>query len=599
MLARIALFPWLILGVFAAPALAQKRVALVIGNSAYQHAPALANPKNDATDMAAALKQHGFRVIDGFDLDKVALERTVREFSSALRDAEVGLFYYAGHGLQVGGQNYLVPVDARAETADAVDWEMVRLDLVQRTMERATATNIIFLDACRNNPLTRNLARAMGTRSAEIGRGLAPVESGVGTLISFSTQPGNVALDGVGQRNSPFAGSLVKHVSGSSDDLSAVLIAVRNDVMKQTQRKQVPWEHSALTGRFHFRPPTSAPALPPQSSDAERAWDRTKDTTSVAALEAFIRRFGDTYYGDLAKVRLAELKGSERERLALLKADEKGKQPRATDPALSVEPGSGESFRDCPDCPEMVVVPAGSFMMGSSPSEIAALKKELPSAADFFDSEGPQRKVLIARPFAVGKFAVTFKEWDACVADGGCKHRPVDNGWGRGRQPVINISWEDAKVYTAWLSRKTSKNYGLLSEAEWEYVARAGTTSAFWWGSSISMQRANYNGYYTYGGGRASQHRQQTVPVDNFSPNPWGLYQVHGNVWEWVEDGWHPNYQGAPADGSVWSGGDASFRVLRGGSWDYLANYLRSAFRYRLPLADRYNYVGFRVVQRL
>src|SRR5215475_15154994 len=190
---------------------ANQRVALVIGNSAYQHTAKLDNPKNDATDLAAVLKQLGFQVIDGYDLDKVAFERKLQDFSAALGAAEVGLFFYAGHGLQVAGKNYLLPVDAKAETADAVDYEMVGLDLVQRTMERATTTNIIFLDACRNNPLARNLARAMGTRSAAIGRGLAAVESGVGTLISFSTQPGNVALDGAG-RNSPFAGALVKRM---------------------------------------------------------------------------------------------------------------------------------------------------------------------------------------------------------------------------------------------------------------------------------------------------------------------------------------------------------------------------------------------------
>lgn len=245
----------LLIGLFlSSPSLAQKRVALVIGNSAYQHTPALANPKNDATDMAAALKQLGFQVLNGFDLDKVGLERKVRDFAIALQGAHVGVFFFAGHGLQVGGHNYLVPIDAQLSTASALDFETVRLDLVHRTMEREAQTNVMFLDACRDNPLTRNLARSMGTRSTEIGRGLAAVESGVGTLISFSTQPGNVALDGTG-RNSPYAGSLVKHVS-SSDDLGAILIAVRNDVMKDTQRKQIPWEHSALTGRFYFRPPT-------------------------------------------------------------------------------------------------------------------------------------------------------------------------------------------------------------------------------------------------------------------------------------------------------------------------------------------------------
>jgi uncharacterized caspase-like protein len=225
---------------------AGKRVALVIGNSAYQYAGELPNPRNDASDMAAGLRRHRFQVIEGLDLDKSALERKIRDFAAALDGAEVGLFFYAGHGLQVSGQNYIVPIDAQLKTPSALDFEMVRLDLVQRTMEREAPTNILFIDACRDNPLARNLARAMGTRSADIGRGLAPAESGVGTLISFSTQPGNVALDGAG-RNSPFAGALVKYMSSLNDDVSAILIAVRNDVMRETQRRQVPWEHSALT----------------------------------------------------------------------------------------------------------------------------------------------------------------------------------------------------------------------------------------------------------------------------------------------------------------------------------------------------------------
>jgi hypothetical protein len=242
---------------------AQERIALVIGNSAYQHAPKLANPANDAADFSAALRKRGFQVIEGFDLDKVALERSISAFVAALKRADVGLFYYAGHGLQVAGQNYLVPVDAQLSTADALDFEMVRVESVQRVMERSARTSLLFLDACRDNPLARNLARAMGTRSSAIGRGLAAVQSGVGTLISFSTQPGNVALDGTG-RNSPFAAALVKQVSDSSDDLHAVLIAVRNEVMQQTLNKQVPWEHSALTGRFFFGPAAPPPSAAPE-----------------------------------------------------------------------------------------------------------------------------------------------------------------------------------------------------------------------------------------------------------------------------------------------------------------------------------------------
>jgi Caspase domain/TIR domain len=235
-----------------APTRSVKRVALVIGNSSYKHAPSLITPRSDAAGIAVALKMLGFQVIESSDVGKDALDSTIRDFGAALRGADVGVFFYAGHGMQVSGQNYLVPVDAQLNTASALDFEMVRLDLVQRTMERETPTNILFLDACRDNPLASNLARAMGSRSTDIGRGLAAAESGINTLISFSTQPGNIALDGAG-RNSPYTGALLKQLTSSSDDLSAMLIAVRNDVMRETQRRQVPWEHSALTGRFYFK----------------------------------------------------------------------------------------------------------------------------------------------------------------------------------------------------------------------------------------------------------------------------------------------------------------------------------------------------------
>jgi uncharacterized caspase-like protein len=236
---------------------AGRRLALVVGNSAYQHAPLLRNPRNDADDLAVRLEQLGFTVIKGIDLDKGAMDRTIQQFAAALDGAEAAVFFYAGHGLQVNGVNYLVPVDAQLATAAAPDFELVRLDSVQKSMERESATNVLFLDACRNNPLARNLARSMGTRSAEIGRGLAAVESGIGTLISFSTQPGNVAFDGSG-RNSPFTAALLKQLAAPQEDLSSLLINVRNDVMSSTQNQQVPWEHSALRAKFYFAGPQPA-----------------------------------------------------------------------------------------------------------------------------------------------------------------------------------------------------------------------------------------------------------------------------------------------------------------------------------------------------
>jgi formylglycine-generating enzyme required for sulfatase activity/serine/threonine protein kinase len=247
-----------------------------------------------------------------------------------------------------------------------------------------------------------------------------------------------------------------------------------------------------------------------------------------------------------------------------------------------------ETFRDCSACPEMVVVPAGSFTMGSPETEPERTSDEV------------QMSVSIAQSFAVGKFAVTFDEWDDCIANEGCNgYKPVDQGWGRGKHPVINVNWDDAKAYAAWLSRKTGKAYRLPSEAEREYVTRAGTTTPFWWGSSITTAQANYDGNSTYGGGSKGEYRQRTVPVDSFLANPWGVYDLHGNVWEWTEDCWKDTNTGNPGDGSARTFRDCSHRVVRGGSWASYPRRLRSAFRGRSISVDRNSYQGVRLARTL
>ncbi len=289
---------------------AEKRVALVIGNSAYKNAPALTNPKNDAEDMAAALRAVGFTVILGIDLDKRAMDSKILEFANVLSGAGTGVFHYSGHGLQVAGVNYLVPVDAALATAAALDFEAVRLDLVQRTMEREARTNILFLDACRNNPFTRSLARALGTRAVDIGRGLAPAESGVGTLISFSTQPGNVALDGSG-RNSPYSGPLARAIGTPGEDILSVLTGVRNEVLAATNETQVPWENHALRAKFYFNPAAVTAPQPP-FSEAARAWADIKELKDIAIFEAFRKQYGlaNVLYEKLASQRIEELRAA-------------------------------------------------------------------------------------------------------------------------------------------------------------------------------------------------------------------------------------------------------------------------------------------------
>jgi formylglycine-generating enzyme required for sulfatase activity len=246
-----------------------------------------------------------------------------------------------------------------------------------------------------------------------------------------------------------------------------------------------------------------------------------------------------------------------------------------------------DSFKECDACPEMVVVPKGTFMMGTPPKEEGR-----------FDDEFPLHKVTIAQPFAVGRFKISFDEWDACLADGGCGgNRGDDNHFGRGRLPAHGISFEAAKSYLAWLSKKVGRTYRLPSEAEREYFTRAGTTTAFWFGKTISAKDANYYASITYAGGPRGEDAKAPKPVDAYAPNRFGLYQVHGNGWEWTEDCYNKRLtQDTPTNGSAWLEGDCNKRIVRGGPWNWHAYMLRSGHRYGVYHGGGYS---FRVVRSL
>jgi len=282
-------------------------------------------------------------------------------------------------------------------------------------------------------------------------------------------------------------------------------------------------------------------------------------------------------------------------------------------------------FKECDTCPQMAVVPAGRFVMGETKGDVGY---------DATDGATPV-EVTIVKPFAVGTYAVTFDEWSACVAAGGCGgYSPHDYWFGRGTRPVINVSWHDAKSYVEWLSKRTGKTYRLPSESEREYFARAGTTTTFWWGSSITPDQANYHSWNSFAGGPTGEYRRRTVPVASFEPNPWGLYNVHGNVREWVEDCWNGSNLGNPGDGTARTatmcqvrrfidkahvfeacerpyqsigqdkkGGviiaGCSRRTARNGAWESGPSHLRSAHRASFEPTVRTHILGFRVVRDL
>ena len=333
-------------------------------------------------------------------------------------------------------------------------------------------------------------------------------------------------------------------------------------------------------------------ALAKAAADAKAAEDRrTRETEAWAAASAadtseayraFLKAWPDSEDTKAAKARLEELhRGPFRRRLYAGIGIAGAVMGVAGFFALVSIADIQDALRPLPDFkePEMVMIPAGSFTMGSNDGQ---------------DDEKPPREVTIEKPFEVGKYEVTFNEWDNCVKDGGCKNKPSSLGWGRAKRPVINVSWDDVtKEFLPWLNKKTGKTYRLLTEAEWEYAARAGTTTKYSWGNETGKGNAN-----CYGCG-SQWDNKQTAPVGSFKPNGYGLFDMYGNAWEWVEDKWHSNYTGAPVDGSAWTSGDSSSRVLRGGSWFSDPNGLRSAYRFNNPPNNRIYLVGFRLARTL
>ena len=487
----------------AAPAVvAEKRIALVIGNGAYKDAP-LRNPVNDARAIARTLQGLGFQVIQKENASLKEMQEAIRVFGDRLKGGGVGLFYYAGHGMQVKGRNYLIPVNTDIQREDEVTYNGVDANLVLEKMDSAkNRVNLVILDACRNNPFARSF------RSAS--RGLVPMEAPVGTLVAFATAPGSVAADGNGAN-----GLYTQHLLGAMNQpglrIEDVFKRVRAGVRKGSGGKQIPWENTSLEGDFYFKlgKPGEAP-------------------TQLASLV----------------------------------------------PALESEPAPGagateETWTDPTTGMEFIWIPKGCFQMGSPTSESGR-------------GEDERQHEVCVDSYWMGKHEVTNAQYKKFKPD----HNADD------KLPVTSMSWQDAVRFAQWLSEKSGKKIRLPTEAEWEYAARAGTSTAYFWGDSWES-RHNYV---------ASIASLKKKPVGSHQPNAWGLHDMLGNAFEWTASSYDSNYSGAERQvASLEAGGN---RVIRGGAWFNGPWTTRSAgryydtpdYRFRFIRLDP-DFIGFRLAR--
>jgi formylglycine-generating enzyme required for sulfatase activity len=561
---KMRLVLWLCLGLVsmllassAWPQQRGSRLALLIANSEYTVAATpLPTTVTDARALADELRHSGFEVDIKLNVGKVDMQAAIDAFGNKLSPGTTVLFYFGGFGVQIDRQSYLMPANADSWRAEDVRKDGISIDTILAEFQRKGArVKIVILDAARQNPFER---RFRPSRS----EGLASINAPENTLALYSVIPGKLTNDRPGT-SSVFISELIKEIARASNAAAASVTAedvfnhLKVGVYRASNNEQVPWVASSLVEEFYFGTQQvssvhPSPPPPPSPPPAPRANTPLSHAAELALIE-------------------------------------------------------NDHFRECAACPEMVVAPEGEYTMGSSEGE-----------ADRYSNEGPQHQVKITRRFAVGKLKITRQEFETFVnetgyfagdrcftmEDGRAEERNDRSfrnpGFDQdGTHPVVCINWDDANAYVAWLSNKTGKFYRLLSESEWEYVARAGTKTPFWWGSTISTNDANYDGNSGYAGGPKGQYRQKTVPADMFKPNAWGLYQMSGNAFEWVEDCWNETYQYAPADDWVRLAGNCGRHVRRAGAWNTIPRMLRSAYRESRPGATRGSNMGMRVARTL
>lgn len=591
-----------------------RRIALVIGNAEYGTHP-LANPVRDARQMSATLATLGFEVTSYANASAPQMAQAIADFRRRLAAGGVGVFYFAGHGLQAGGDTMLVPVDADSGSPARLVTKGVALQSVLDAMskERPNRINLVILDTCLNNPFERVAARAPAL----------PAD----TLVAYATAPGTLADDGM--RQGVYTAALVTAMAAGPRDATAMFRSVASAVGRETGQRQVPWIASSLAGPFSFGAvPRDASTktsvaeidaasqagtltrgiLPKDSSEQYELtfWDSIKDSNYASDYEAYLKAYPNGRFAALARARIDRLRAAApkteapaaRTTPAVTAPAEKARPvqqaptpapapaPRQTEaaksspaaspaPATAAKGAAGAEIKDCPNCPILIPIAAGTFTMGSNSDDPA---------------EKPPHRVSIGQPFAIGKYEVTLDQWNACADGGACTRIPAD-GNSPGNTPMRNVSWDDAQVYVKWLSKTAGKAYRLPSEAEWEYAARGGTSTPYWWGDQ--MRKGNANCKECGDPWKA----EGPATVGSFAPNPYGLYDMNGSVWEWVTDCWHSSYKNAPADGRAWEDPSCSVRVIRGGSWRDGGAYMQSATRFKYSASVRQSQNGFRVAR--
>ena len=553
------------LALLAAPhshAQSAKRMALVIGNAAYVGEKPLRNPGNDAQDVAAVLQRAGVQVQRHTNLGRSEMNRAIDSFMAASEGAELAIVYYSGHGMQASGEAFLIPTDAKIQSERDVRSEGIRLGELMDDLEaRRIRNTLIIIDACRDNPYRSR------TRSGN--KGLArPKEMNGAFLVAYATADGTTADDGDG-RNGKYTEQLLKQLSQPGKSLRDMVEDTQLAVERSTAGAQRPKNYGD-TAKFRslslqgvLGPGVQIASVNPeptgrlpQYNPEEDAWAAAKSANTAAGYGAYLDEYPNGRYASVARVARASLGPT---------AAPQGAPQRPVQTVGREPTAAGQVFKDCADCPEMVVIPAGSFQMGSN---------------DGVAAEKPVHSVSV-NSLALGKYEVTQGQWKALMGNNPSHFSNCGDTC-----PVEKVSWNDVQEFIQKLNQKTGKGYRLPSESEWEYACRAGTNQTY-----CGSENVDSVAVYKENSGSKAQ------PAGSKQPNAWGLYDMSGNVWEWTQDCWNDNYNGAPSDSSAWMSGNCGQRVLRGGSWLNGAAITRAAFRLSPPASARVNDGGFRLAR--